>query len=124
MWRDKEALHSGEDVLVRASSTGKLVSASSATLPPEDVESLIGVYDPTDKAGVRDRATLLLLARLGLRAGDVASLRIADISWPQATIRVNGYGLREALLPLHQDVGDAILLLRIHNGSKPRKLSY
>ena len=78
-------------------------------LPPEDIESLIGACDPTDKAGVRDRAILLLLARLGLRAGDVASLRIADISWPQATIRVNGKGQREALLPLPQDVGDAIL---------------
>lgn len=78
-------------------------------LPAEDVESLIAACDPTDKVGMRDRAILLLLARLGLRAGDVASLNITDISWPQATIRVNGKGRREALLPLPQDVGDAIL---------------
>ena len=78
-------------------------------LPAADVEMLIAACDPTDKVGMRDRAILLLLARLGLRAGDVASLRLADISWPVATIRVSGKGHREDLLPLPQDVGDAIL---------------
>lgn len=78
-------------------------------LPAADIETLIAACDQTDKVGMRDRAVLLLLARLGLRAGDVASLRLPDISWPQATIRVSGKGQREALLPLPQDVGDAIL---------------
>ena len=78
-------------------------------LPAADVETLIAVCDQTDKVGMRDRAILLLLARLGLRAGDVASLRLPDISWAEATIRVSGKGQREALLPLPQDVGDAIL---------------
>jgi integrase/recombinase XerD len=78
-------------------------------LSAADVETLIAACDPTDKVGMRDRAILLLLARLGLRAGDVASLRLADISWPVATIRVSGKGRREDLLPLPQDVGDAIL---------------
>ncbi len=78
-------------------------------LPAGDVETLIAACAPTDKVGMRDRAILLLLARLGLRAGDVASLRLADISWPLATIRVSGKGQREDLLPLPQDVGDAIL---------------
>jgi integrase/recombinase XerD len=81
----------------------------SRCLPAADVETLIAVCDQTDKVGMRDRAILLLLARLGLRAGDVATLRLPDISWPQATIRVSGKGGREALLPLPQDVGDAIL---------------
>jgi site-specific recombinase XerD len=78
-------------------------------LPAADIETLIAACDPADKVGMRDRAILTLLARLGLRAGDVANLRIADISWPQATIRVSGKGQREDLLPLPQDVGDAIL---------------
>lgn len=78
-------------------------------LSAADVEALIAACDPADKVGMRDRAILLLLARLGLRAGDIASLRVADISWPLATIRVSGKGQREALLPLPQDVGDAIL---------------
>lgn len=82
----------------------------SPRLPADDVERLIAACDPTDKkVGMRDRAILLLLARLGLRAGDVASLRLSDISWPQATIRVIGKEEREALLPLPQEVGDAIL---------------
>jgi site-specific recombinase XerD len=78
-------------------------------LPAADVETLIAACDASDRVGMRDRAILLLLARLGLRAGDVASLRLPDISWPLATIRVSGKGQREALLPLPQDVGDAIL---------------
>ncbi len=63
-------------------------------LPAADVETLIAACDQTDKVGMRDRAVLLLLARLGLRAGDVASLRFPDISWPQATIRVSGNPFR------------------------------
>ena len=78
-------------------------------LPTADVETLIAACDATDRVGMRDRAILLLLARLGLRAGDVASLRLPNISWPLATIRVSGKGQRETLLPLPQDVGDAIL---------------
>lgn len=78
-------------------------------LPVADIERLIADCDPGNKIGVRDRAILLLLARLGLRAGDVASLRLTDIAWPEATLRVSGKGQREALLPLPQDAGDAIL---------------
>jgi len=78
-------------------------------LPAADVENLIAACDPTDKIGLRDRAILMLLARLGLRAGDVANLRLTDISWSRGTIQVTGKGQREALLPLPQEVGDAIL---------------
>jgi site-specific recombinase XerD len=59
--------------------------------------------------GLRDHAVLLLLARLGLRAGDVAALRFDDIDWNAATVRVQGKGRREARLPLPQDVGDALI---------------
>ena len=45
-------------------------------LPPEDIERIIASCDPTAPMGMRDRAILLLLARLALRAGDVASLRL------------------------------------------------
>lgn len=63
----------------------------------------------TTAAGVRDRAILLLLARLGLRAGDILSLRLTDIDWQQATLSVRGKGRRETRLPLPQDAGDAVL---------------
>lgn len=64
---------------------------------------------PSTPRGSRDRAILLLLIRLGLRAGDVASLRLSDICFPSGSITVSGKGRREARLPLPQDVGDALL---------------
>jgi len=84
-----------------------------STLPryvgASDVERLIGTCDLTTSLGIRDRAILLLLARLGLRAGDIVSLRLDDIDWRQATVSVCGKGRRETRLPLPQDVGDAVL---------------
>ncbi len=59
-------------------------------------------------ASLRDRAILLLLARLALRAGDIVALRIGDIDWNRAEIRVTGKSKRSAALPLPQDVGDAL----------------
>lgn len=73
---------------------------------------------PSTPRGVRDRAILLLLIRLGLRAGDVVSLRLSDLSFETATIQVCGKGGREVRLPLPQDVGDA--LLEYLRGGRPR----
>jgi site-specific recombinase XerD len=78
-------------------------------LPAAEIERLLGYWSPNTQLGARNRAILLLLARLGLRAGDVVGLRLVDIDWSQATIRVCGKGRREALLPLTQEVGDALL---------------
>jgi integrase/recombinase XerD len=74
-----------------------------------DVERLIATCDLTTPIGIRDRAVLLLLARLGLRAGDILSLRMDDIDWQQATVSICGKGRRETSLPLPQDAGDALL---------------
>jgi integrase len=52
---------------------------------------------------------MLLLLRLGLRAGDIASMRPADIDWQEATLLVRGKGRRDVRLPLPQDAGDAVL---------------
>lgn len=78
-------------------------------LKPALVERIIAGCDPSMPLGARDRAVLLLLARLALRAGDVAGLRLEDIDWPQGRLRVSGKTRREAWLPLPQEVGDAIL---------------
>ncbi len=75
----------------------------------DDVERLIATCDPTHAAGARDRAVMLLLARLGLRAGDVRALRLAHIDWSHGRFRVIGKGRCETWLPLPQDVGDAIV---------------
>jgi integrase/recombinase XerD len=74
-----------------------------------DVEQLIVTCDQTTRTGLRDRAILLLLARLGLRASDILALSLTDIDWQQATLTVCGKGRREIRLPLPQDVGDAVL---------------
>jgi site-specific recombinase XerD len=74
-----------------------------------DVERIIDACDPSTPLGARDRAIVLLLARLGLRAGDVAGLRLNDIDWIQGRIRVSGKSRRMTWLPLPQDAGDALL---------------
>ena len=85
------------------------LSALPRYIGASDVERLIATCDQTTPTGLRDRAILLLLARLGLRAGDIVSLRLADIDWQQATLLVCGKGRRKTRLPLPQDAGDAVL---------------
>lgn len=78
-------------------------------LDATDVERLVAGCTPSTTAGARDRAVVLLLARLGLRAGDVRNLRLGDIDWARGRVRVMGKGRCETWLPLPQEVGDAIL---------------
>jgi integrase/recombinase XerD len=85
------------------------LSALPLYIGASDVERLIATCNLTTGVGLRDRAILLLLARLGLRAGDILSLRLTDIDWQQATLSVRGKGRRETRLPLPQDAGDAVL---------------
>jgi site-specific recombinase XerD len=77
-------------------------------LSAEQVKRLIAACDGGTNARRRDCAIVLLLARLGLRAGDVAQLRLTDIEWQTGTLRVSGKSRYEVRLPLPQDVGDAI----------------
>lgn len=58
--------------------------------------------------GLRDRAILLILARLGLRANEVITLQLGDCDWERGHLRVRSKGGRECLLPLPDDVGSAI----------------
>jgi site-specific recombinase XerD len=78
-------------------------------LHSSDIERVIAACDCSTKEGLRDRAIVLLLVRLGLRASDVLRLRLQDLDWNDASIRVCGKGRREARLPLTQEVGDAVL---------------
>jgi site-specific recombinase XerD len=78
-------------------------------LPAAEVERVLASCDPATAKGARDRAALLLLSRLALRAGDVANLRWRDIDWHQATVEVAGKLQRAVRLPLSQEVGDALL---------------
>lgn len=79
-------------------------------LRPDDVTRLLAACDPATPTGRRDRAILLLLARLGLRAEDVRILRFDQIDWARGRITLSGKGRRESRLPLPQEVGDALLV--------------
>ena len=59
-------------------------------------------------AGLRNRAILLLLARLGLRAGEIIRLELGDIDWSEGCLSVHGKGRVERPLPLPHEVGQAI----------------
>ena len=87
-------------------------------LSPQAVEALLASCDPATLAGRRDRAILTLLARLGLRAGEVAGLELDDLDWRAGEISVRGKGSRRERLPLPADAGEA-LVAYLHGG-RPR----
>lgn len=79
-------------------------------LTPEEVERVIASTDRSTARGCRAFAILLLLARLGLRAGEVVALEVDDIRWDIGEIVVRGKGGFHDSLPLLDDVGDALAL--------------
>jgi site-specific recombinase XerD len=77
-------------------------------LDPRQVKALLASCDRRRVIGRRDYAILVLLARLGLRAAEVAALRLDDIDWRAGELVVRGKGRTEERLPLPCDVGEAI----------------
>jgi site-specific recombinase XerD len=75
----------------------------------ESVDRIVEGCDRASIAGRRDRAMLLLMARLGLRACEVANLRVGDIDWEEATFMVRGKSRRTTRMPLPQDAGNAMI---------------
>lgn len=77
-------------------------------LQPSQVAALMASCDQATAAGRRDLAMLTLLARMGLRAGEVAALSLDDINWRHGEITIRGKRNRLDALPLPADVGEAI----------------
>ena len=77
-------------------------------VPAEDVERLLASCDRQRQVGQRDFAILMLLARLGLRAGEVSAMQLSDVDWRAGEILVRGKGNRHERLPLPVDVGQAL----------------
>jgi len=77
-------------------------------LTPQEVERVLKACDRRTTVGRRDYAILLLLARLGLRAGEVVDLQLEDINWRAGEILVRGKGLLHDRMPLPADVGEAL----------------
>lgn len=76
------------------------------SLPPEQIEHLLKSCDRSHPAGQRDYALCLLLARLGLRAGEVVALRLEDLDWRAGELIIRGKG--------PQDVGEALADYLLH----------
>lgn len=101
--------------LVPVSLVGAVPSAagwSGTSLPrglvPGDVKRLLGSCDRRRAKGRRDYAILLLLVRLGLRAAEVADLRLDDVDWRTGEFVICGKGDHHERLPLPADVGEAV----------------
>jgi integrase/recombinase XerD len=77
-------------------------------LAPEQVAAMLASCTSERPVGLRDRAILLLLSRLGLRCGEVAALQLGDINWRSGQITLRGKGNRTDVLPLPVDVGTAM----------------
>jgi site-specific recombinase XerD len=87
-------------------------------LPAAQVRQVLRHCDRSTALGRRDYAILLLLARLGLRAGEIVKLRLEDMDWENARITVCGKGGNWAQLPLPADVAKAIVRYLRHD--RPR----
>ena len=84
------------------------LAALPAPLEPVQVQAMLDGCDTRTAAGLRNLAMITLLARLGLRAGEVAGLMLDDIDWRAGEITVTGKGRRSERLPLPADAGEAV----------------
>jgi integrase/recombinase XerD len=78
-------------------------------IPPDLVRRLLASINRHTALGQRDYAILLLLARLGLRGGEVARIELEDIDWGAGSVSVRRKGGQQSILPLPADVGAAII---------------
>ena len=93
---------------VPAVATWATTPALPLAISPDHAQRAIDSCDLSTPIGLRDRAILLILARLGLRANEVITLQLSDCDWDRGHLRVRSKGGRECLLPLPDDVGSAI----------------
>jgi site-specific recombinase XerD len=79
------------------------------SLPPEQVRRLLKSCDRRGPTGQRDYAMLLLMARLGLRAGEILDMTLDDVDWEAGVITIRGKGKQQDKLPIPEDVGKALV---------------
>lgn len=79
---------------------GRKLAGLPKALAPEQVAAMLAACDQGTAVGRRDLAVLTVLSRLGLRAGEVAALRLEDIDWRRGEVTVTGKGSRQERLPL------------------------
>jgi integrase/recombinase XerD len=91
------------------SAAGWRLSSLPRTLEAEQVERLLSSCDHSTVVGRRDHAILVLLARLGLRACEVARLCLDDINWRDGEVTIRGKGATSERLPLPHEAGEAVV---------------
>lgn len=88
--------------------SGRQVSLLPQGLTPAQARVLLRTCDRRRAVGRRDYAMIVSMLRLGLRAREVAALRLEDIDWRTGQVTVHGKHARTDVLPLPSDVGTAI----------------
>jgi site-specific recombinase XerD len=88
------------------------------TMSVADVTAVLDSCDRATASGRRDHAILVLLARLGLRCGEVAAVQLGDVDWRAGEILVRGKARRQDRLPLPVEVGEA-LVAYLRDGRPP-----
>jgi len=83
-------------------------------IEPEQITRLLQSCDQDHPTGQRAYAILLLLARLGLRPGEVVAMTLDDLDWEAGELLVRGKGGQRDLMPLPQDVGEALVTYLYH----------
>ncbi len=96
-------------LLAVPSGVRRRLSTVPTTIPSSTIEEIVASCGTDTAVEVRDRAIILLLARMALRAGDIWQLRLSDIDWRASRLRLHGKSRRGVFMPLPQDVGDALL---------------
>ena len=86
------------------------------TLSREEVSALLDHPETDTVIGIRDRALLTLLYGTGIRASECSGLRAQDINWEERTIRVNGKGGHERVVPLNEEVLHVLRQYRLVRG--------
>jgi site-specific recombinase XerD len=106
------ARYCGEVAVDLAAAVPTVPNWTLTTIPraiaPDQVQRLLAGIDRRTPIGRRDYAVLLLLARLGLRSGEVVSLKLDDIDWTAGQLTVCGKSGHRSGLPLPPEVGEAI----------------
>jgi integrase/recombinase XerD len=119
------ARYRGEVTLDLAAAVPIVANWSMPSIPraigADQIRRLLASIDRSTATGRRDYAILLLLARLGLRSGEVAFLELDDINWNAGQVSVRGKRNQRTALPLPTDVGKAIAEYLKHG--RPRSTS-
>jgi len=101
--------------------TGRRASTLPRGIPTNDARALLNSCDRRSALGRRDYAIIIILLRLGLRAREVAALRLDDIGWRAGDLVIRGKGARQDRLPLPAEVGQAIASYLQHGRPQSEK---